>query len=64
MEEDCEEEGSCTIDVQADGGTAICDAAGGDESRAGGGKGREGGEGGSCEAVADGGTVTIGDINP
>ena len=64
MEEDCEEEGSCTIDVQADGGTAICDATGGDESRAGHGKGKEGGEGGSCEAVADGGTVTIGDINP
>ena len=64
MEEDCEVEGSCKIDVQVDGGTAMCDATGGDETRAGRGRGKEGGEGGRCEATADGGTVTIGDINP
>lgn len=60
----CQSEVSCTIDVQADGGTAICDAQGGDEAEAGDGEGKRGGEGGECEAVADGGTVTIGDINP
>ena len=38
---------------------------GGDEDRAGDGEGkRGGGNGGRCEAVADGGTVTIGDVNP
>lgn len=64
VEEDCEQEGSCTIDVRADGGTAICDASGGDQTEAGDGEGKRGGRGGRCEAVADGGTVTIGDINP
>jgi hypothetical protein len=64
VEEDCTADGSCTIDVQADGGTAICDATGGDESRAGNGEGRRGGDGGECEAIANGGAVAIGDINP
>jgi hypothetical protein len=62
VEDDCGEEGSCTIDVRVDGGTAICDATGGEASRAGDGEGRRGGEGGRCEAVADGGAVSIGDI--
>jgi hypothetical protein len=64
VEEDCESEGTCTIDVRADGGTAICDAAGGDETKAGGGEGNRGGRAGRCEAVADGGAVAIGDVNP
>ena len=64
VEEDCESEGTCTIDVRADGGTAICDAAGGDETKAGGGEGKRGGTAGRCEAVADGGAVAIGDVNP
>ena len=64
VEDDCEREGTCTIDVRADGGTAICDAAGGDESNAGNGEERRGGRGGRCEAVANGGAVAIGDINP
>jgi hypothetical protein len=64
VEGDCEREGTCTIDVRADGGTAVCDAAAGDETKAGGGKGRRGGSGGRCEAVADGGAVAIGDVNP
>lgn len=64
VEEDCEQEGSCTIDVHADGGTAICDASGGDQTETGDGEGKRGGRGGRCEAVADGGAVTIGDINP
>jgi hypothetical protein len=64
VEEDCETDGTCTIDVQADGGSATCDATGGDETQAGKGEGKRGGEGGRCEAVADGGAVTIGDINP
>jgi hypothetical protein len=64
VEEDCEREGTCTIDVRADGGTAICDAAGGDETKGGNGNGRRGGKGGHCEAVANGGAVAIGDVNP
>ena len=64
VEEDCEREGTCTIDVRADGGTAVCDAAGGDETNAGNGNGRRGGEAGRCEAVANGGAVAIGDVNP
>jgi hypothetical protein len=63
--DDCDGDGTCTIDVRADGGSAVCDASGGDEDRAGDGEGkRGGGNGGRCEAVADGGTVTIGDVNP
>jgi F5/8 type C domain len=86
--EDCTESGSCTIDVQADGGTATCDTSGGDnvnagetatgrdgrrgrnnasreqDATAGEGEGNRGGRGGRCEATADGGAVTIGDINP
>jgi hypothetical protein len=64
IEADCERKGTCTIDVRADGGTAVCDATGVDETKAGRGKGRRGGEGGRCEAVADGGAVAIGDVNP
>jgi hypothetical protein len=64
VEEDCEREGTCTIDVRVDGGTAVCDAAGGDETKPGDGEGRRGGRGGRCEAVANGGAVAIGDINP
>lgn len=64
VSEDCTEDGSCVIDIQADGGTAICDAAGGTKEKAGKGAGKRGGDGGRCEAVADGGTVSIGDINP
>ncbi len=63
--DDCGVNGACTIDIRADGGSAVCDASGGDEDRAGKGEGkRGGGNGGTCEAVADGGTVTIGDLNP
>ena len=64
VEEDCGQEGSCTIDIRADGGTAICDASGGDRTEAGDGEGKRGGRGGRCEAVANGGTVTVGDIDP
>jgi hypothetical protein len=64
VEDDCEREGSCTIDVRADGGSAVCDAAGGDETKAGDGEGRRRGEGGRCETVANGGAVAIGDVNP
>ena len=64
VEEDCEREGSCTIDIRADGGTAICDASGGDREEAGDGEGKRGGRGGRCEAIANGGTVTVGDIDP
>jgi hypothetical protein len=64
VEADCEREGTCTIDVRADGGTAICDAAGGDETKAGGGEGKRGGRAGRCEAVANGGAVAVGDVNP
>lgn len=64
IEEDCQGAGTCTIDVNVDGGTAMCEATGGSRARAGDGEGRRGGNGGRCEAVADGGTVTIGDINP
>lgn len=63
--DDCGGNGTCTIDIRADGGSAICDASGGNEDRAGDGEGkRGGGNGGRCEAVADGGTVIIGDVNP
>lgn len=64
VEADCEREGTCTIDVRADGGTAVCDAAGGNETKAGGGEGKRGGRAGRCEAVANGGAVAIGDVNP
>ena len=64
VESDCESEGTCTIDVRADGGTAICDAAGGDETKAGNGEGKRGDRAGRCEAVANGGAVAIGDVNP
>lgn len=64
VQEDCEREGTCTIDVRVDGGTAVCDAAGGDETQAGDGEGRRGGRGGRCEADANGGAVAIGDVNP
>ena len=64
VEEDCAAEGSCVIEVQADGGTATCDASGGDAPRDRRDERRRGTRGGRCEAVANGGTVTIGDINP
>jgi hypothetical protein len=81
VEEDCAAEGSCVIDVQADGGTAVCDASGGEpaetdernDKRSGGNgnksqaaddEDRRGSDGGECEAVANGGAVAIGDINP
>jgi hypothetical protein len=63
--DDCGGDGTCTIDIRADGGSAECDASGGEKDRAGNGEGkRGGGNGGRCEAVADGGTVTIGEVNP
>lgn len=63
--DDCGGNGTCTIDIRADGGSAVCDASGADNDRAGNGEGkRGGGNGGRCEAVANGGTVTIGDVNP
>lgn len=63
--DDCGGNGTCTIDIRADGGSAVCDASGGNDDRAGKGEGkRGGGNAGRCEAVADGGTVTIGDVNP
>ena len=64
VESDCEREGTCTIDVRADGGTAVCDATSGDKTKADDGKGTRGGRAGRCEAVADGGAVAIGDVNP
>jgi len=64
MEDDCERERTCTIDVHVDGGTAVCDADGGDETKAGDGEGRRAGRGGLCEADANGGAVDIGDVNP
>ncbi|MFN8590828.1 MAG: discoidin domain-containing protein [Thermomicrobiales bacterium] len=60
----CDGSGSCTIDIVANGGTATCDASGGDENTAGRGKGKSNDNGGRCEATANGGTVTIGDIDP
>jgi hypothetical protein len=63
-EDDCEREGTCTIDVRVEGGLAVCDAAGGDESDAGDGEGKRAGSGGRCDAVADGGAVAIVDVNP
>ena len=63
VEDDCEREGTCTIDVRADGGTAICDATGGDETKAGKGEGKRGGRAGRCEADANGGVVAVGDVN-
>lgn len=63
--DDCSGNGTCTIDIRANGGSAECDASGGEKDRAGKGEGkRGGGDGGTCEAVADGGTVTVGDVNP
>jgi hypothetical protein len=64
VENECGDGGTCTIDIQADGGSATCDARAGDENQAGRGEGKRGGDGGRCEAVADGGAVSIGDINP
>jgi hypothetical protein len=64
VESDCEREGTCTIDVRADGGTAMCEATGGDETKAGKGEGKRGGRAGRCEAVANGGAVAVGDVNP
>ncbi len=64
VEDDCGTGSSCTIDIQADGGTAICDASGGSRAEAGDGEGRRNGDGGRCEAVANGGAVSIGDVNP
>jgi hypothetical protein len=64
VESDCEREGTCTIDVRVDGGTAICDATGGGETKAGKGEGKRGGSAGRCEAVANGGAVAVGDVNP
>jgi hypothetical protein len=64
VDDTCETDGTCTIDVQADGGSAMCGATGGGKAKAGKGKRKRGGEGGRCDAAADGGTVTIGDINP
>lgn len=64
VEDDCATEGTCVIDVRADGGTAICDASGEDDNETGQGEGKRPGRGGRCEATADGGTVTIGDISP
>jgi hypothetical protein len=61
---DCPGNGDCTINVQADGGTATCDTTAGDKNRSGSGEGKHNGNGGRCEAVANGGAVTIGDINP
>jgi hypothetical protein len=61
---DCPGNGNCTINVQADGGTATCDTTAGDKNRSGSGEGKHNGNGGRCEAVANGGAVTIGDINP
>jgi len=64
VEDGCDQEGSCTIDIRADGGTAICDASGGERTETGDGEGKRRGRGGRCEAVANGGAVTVGDINP
>ena len=63
VEEDCERERTCAIDVRVDGGAALCAATGGDKAKAGKGKGQRGGRAGRCEAAADGGAVTIGDVN-
>jgi hypothetical protein len=62
--DDCGADGTCTIDIQANGGTASCDASATDEARAGAGEGKRGADGGTCEATANGGAVAIGDINP
>jgi hypothetical protein len=64
MDGTCGASGSCTIDVQADGGAAVCDATGGENTKAGQGEGKSGGNGGRCDAVANGGAIAIGDINP
>jgi hypothetical protein len=64
MDGACGAGSSCTIDIQADGGSAVCDASGGENTKAGQGEGKSGGNGGRCEAVANGGAISIGDINP
>lgn len=64
VQDDCGNGSTCTIDIQADGGSANCDSTGGDENKAGNGEGKRSGDGGRCEAVANGGAVSIGDINP
>jgi F5/8 type C domain len=61
---DCPGNGNCTITAQADGGTATCDTTSGDKNRSGGGEGKHNGNGGRCESVANGGAITIGDVNP
>ena len=60
-----------TIDISADGGTAVASAEGGNNNTATGGAGGAGGDGGDASAgnggtavsEANGGTVTVGDIN-
>ena len=64
VDTECPGNGNCTINVQADGGSATCDTTAGDKNKAGSGEGKHEGNGGRCEAVANGGEVTIGDINP
>ncbi|MGH2615269.1 MAG: hypothetical protein ACRDJC_08525, partial [Thermomicrobiales bacterium] len=60
-----------TVDISADGGTAVANADGGNNNTATGGNGGEGGEGGDAaagnggfaEAQANGGSISVGDIN-
>ncbi|MFT4037688.1 MAG: discoidin domain-containing protein [Thermomicrobiales bacterium] len=65
VNDDCDGNGTCTIDIRADGGSATCDASGGSKNKAGKGEGRRNYDnGGRCEATANGGSVTIGDVDP
>lgn len=77
VSDDCDGNGSCIIDIRADGGSAVCDASGGEGNETARSEGKRGKDdtdqkdakrdsanGGRCEAVADGGAVTIGDVNP
>jgi hypothetical protein len=64
VEEGADRNGSYTIDIRADGGSAECDASGGERTRAGNGRGKRGADGGRCEATANGGAVAVGDVNP
>ncbi len=60
-----------TVDLSADGGEAFADAEGGNNNTATGGAGGEGGDGGDASAgnggtavaEANGGSITVGDIN-
>jgi hypothetical protein len=60
-----------TIDISADGGTAVANAEGGNNNTATGGAGGAGGDGGDAnagnggvaQAEANGGSITVGDIN-